>query len=359
MDIGFVAMTPFILEISGITTPLTMLGLCALGFAMGWVMRLNIKRYEPVADKKDLLHSIAQVAMFSLIIASVVNVGYYLQLMAGIIIFPFDIANPGTITTIIALGTLAGIALIGFFFGLEKLNQLGNRTTAFNLAAVAAIIVGFIVYNVFVALDGAWALPNYNPPVDSTGARQILGFFALVQGFEASRYLGEEFSAERRIATMRRAQIIATVAFVLFPLSALLLFAEARPGFESDAVVTIAQLASPVLPYIIILLGIGSQASASINAISSRSDVLEELSGNRIPRRITYPLLAAGAGAVVLFTDVNTAVAAASRVFAAFFTIQCVIALILAVRVKKWGQAVGITLVGLAMLSITIFGLST
>ncbi|WP_318568449.1 hypothetical protein [Salinigranum marinum] len=51
IDIGFVAMTPFILEISGIMTPFTMLGLCALGFAMGWVMRLNIKRYEPVADK--------------------------------------------------------------------------------------------------------------------------------------------------------------------------------------------------------------------------------------------------------------------------------------------------------------------
>lgn len=52
MDIGFVAMTPVIVSITGLDSPLTMLGLCALGFAMGWVMRYNIRRFEPVSGKK-------------------------------------------------------------------------------------------------------------------------------------------------------------------------------------------------------------------------------------------------------------------------------------------------------------------
>ncbi len=36
MDIGFVAMTPIIVGITGIDSPLTMAGLCALGYATGW-----------------------------------------------------------------------------------------------------------------------------------------------------------------------------------------------------------------------------------------------------------------------------------------------------------------------------------
>jgi len=35
-----------------------MLGLCALGFAMGWVMRYNIRQYEPVSDEKGRLRQL-------------------------------------------------------------------------------------------------------------------------------------------------------------------------------------------------------------------------------------------------------------------------------------------------------------
>ncbi|WP_254522667.1 hypothetical protein [Natrinema caseinilyticum] len=361
MDIGFVAMTPIIVHITGLGSALMMLGLCALGYAMGWVMRLNIERFEPMSGEKGLLSSISNVAKWSLIVASLVNVAYYLQLMGEAIVFPFDLgtAEAATVVTTIAVGSLIGLGVVGFFFGLEKLNQLGDRTTAFNLAAITAIIVGFLGYNVVVALQGNWSLPDYNPPLTTRGTRQILGFFALVQGFEASRYLGGEFSAARRIRTMRLAQIIATVAFVLFPASALLLFAQVRPQPTPAAVLTIGQVASPVLPWLTLLLAVGSQSSASINAISSRSDVLEEVTDERLPRAYTFPLLAVGAIGVVLVTDVLTAVAAASRVFAVFFAIQCLIALILAVRDKQWVQTVGITLVGLAMVSIAIFGISS
>lgn len=361
MDIGFVAMTPIIVHITGLDSVLMLLGLCALGYAMGWVMRLNIERFEPVSGEKGLLRSISRVAQWALIAASLVNVAYYLQLLGSAIIFPFDFGatDNQTIVTIIAVGSLVGLGVIGFFFGLGKLNQLGDRTTAFNLAAVSAIIVGFLAYNVVVALQGNWSLPDYNPPLTATGGRQILGFFALVQGFEASRYLGDEFSAARRIKTMRLAQIISTVAFVLFPASALILFAQTLPKPTPAASVQIGQVASPVLPLLVLLLAIGSQSSASINAISSRSDVLEEVTDEKIPRRYTFPLLAVGAIAIVLVTDVLTAVAAASRVFAVFFSIQCLIALIMAVRDEKWVRVVGITLVGLAMVTIAIFGISS
>ncbi|EMA50645.1 hypothetical protein [Halococcus salifodinae] len=363
MDIGFVAMTPIIVGITGIDSPLTMAGLCTLGYATGWVMRYNIRYFEPVSTEKGILRNLSNTSQGALIVASVVNVAYYLQLMGGVVIFivvaPFNFDGGALSGSGIAVAVLVALGLIGFLRGLDKFNELSERTTAFNLAAVSAIIIGFAAYNLQVAVAGNWVLPDYNPPLTTQGARQILGFFALVQGFEASRYIGREYSAERRIRTMRDAQIVATVAFVLFPAAALLLFAQVRPNLGPTAVVQIGAVASPVLPLLILALAIGSQASAAITTISSRSDVLLDLSNEAIPRRLTFPILAAGAIAVVLVTDVLTAVATASRVFAVFFTLQCLIALILASRHEHWKQAVGIILVGLAMVVIAIFGLST
>lgn len=361
MDIGYVAMTPIIVLISGLNAPLTMFGLCALGFAMGWVIRYNIRQYEPVSDEKGRLRDIERAGQWALIAASLVNVAYYLQLMGAAIFFPFEVGtiDAATVETIIAVGSLVALGVIGFFFGLGRLNRMGQRTTAFNLAAVAAIIVGFLGYNIFVTLQGNWSLPDYNPPVTTQSAREILGFFVLVQGFEASRYLTEQYSAELRIATMRSAQIIATVAFVVFPAAALLLIAQVRPDPTPVGAVQIGSVASPVLPWLVLLLAIGSQASASINAMSSRSDVMVELTNKQIPRRLTFPLLAAGSILVVLATDVLTAVAAASRVFAVFYVMQCLIALIMAGRRRQWTHVVGILAVGLAMVVIAIFGLSS
>lgn len=361
MDIGYVAMTPIIVLIAGLNAPLTMLGLCALGFAMGWVMRYNIRQYEPVSAEKGRLRHIEHTGQWALIAASLVNVAYYLQLMGAAIFFPFEegTVDAATVETGIAVGSLVVLGVVGFFFGLGRLNRMGQRATAFNLAAVAAIIVGFLAYNILVALQWSWSLPDYNPLVTTQSARQILGFFVLVQGFEASRYLTEQYGAELRIATMRNAQIIATIAFVVFPAAALLLIAQVRPDPSPVGAVQIGSVASPVLPWLVLLLAIGSQASASINAISSRSDVIVELTNKQIPRRLTFPLLATGSIVVVLATDVLTAVAAASRVFAVFYVIQCLIALAVARQRRQWPHVVGILSVGLAMVAIAIFGLSS
>lgn len=359
MDIGFVIMTPIIVSIAGLESPLTMLGLYLLGYAMGWVMRYNIRLFEPVSGERGLLRGMSRIGQWALIVASAVNVAYYMQVMGAAILFPFDVSNSATVETVIAVGTLVILGLVGFMFGLDKLNAAGGRTTAFNLAAVTAIVVGFIVYNVVVAVQGNWSIPDYNPPLTTDGFRQILGFFALAQGFEASRYLTAEYGAELRIKTMRTAQIIATVAAVLFPASALLLFAQVRPQPDAAAVAQIAQAASPVLLWLIVLLAVGSEASATINALASRSDVMVLVSDQRIARRYTFPLLATGSILIVLVTDVLSAVAAASRVFATFYVVQCLIALVLARRHKQWRSGVAIALVGIGMAAVAVFGISS
>jgi hypothetical protein len=82
------------------------------------------------------------------------------------------------------------------------------------------------------------------------------------------------------------------------------------------------------------------------------------LVNQKVARKTTFPVILLPAIMLVIFVDVNVAVNLASRVFAAYFTIQASLAVILASRKQNWGAVVGFIGVALMMLAILIFGLS-
>lgn len=252
---------------------------------------------------------------------------------------------------------LVAIVVVGYLGYLPAMNRLGDRTTAFNLAALFAVLVASGLHNVLEALQGDWHLPAYNPPIDSQALRQMLGLFAMVQGFEASRYIGARFGAEERISTMHLAQVISTAVFVALIAFVLLPFGQFEPPADATAIFAVSEEVASYLPWLIMLAAIGSQVSAITNATSSRSDLLMEATGQAVPRRLTFPILLVPAIVVVLFTNVTEAVAIASRVFAVYFALQAALALMLAIRGRSWSAAAGITAVGVLMLAIAIFGL--
>ena len=239
--------------------------------------------------------------------------------------------------------------------GMDWLNEQGNRTTAFNLAAVIGIVVAFAVFNVQELLGGGWEL-GPSPDVTSEDIRKMIGLFAIVQGFEASRYIGVRFGAEQRIRTMHLAQVIASVVFVVFMFTLLVVFLP--PGADSPtdgtAIFQASFLVGETLPWLLLLAAIGSQTSAIIGATSSRSDMLVS---HKVSRKLTFPIILVPAILIVLLVDVNVAVNLASRVFAAYFTVQATLATLLAYRKRNWPAVAGFLGVGLMMLIILIFGL--
>ncbi len=357
MDVGFIVLSPIIVGLVGYTAPVFMLVICLMAIAMGFVIAYNIRNFEPMAaTAQGGLKALSSASSWSLFGASIVNIAYYAQVMMTLIVLPFDLYTEGTVTTtsIILLGLLV---VYGLFFGLDKLNKLGDRTTAFNLAAVIAIVFAFVVFNFQEMLGGRWEFPDYRPPVDATTVRQLLGFFAIVQGFEASRYLGARFSADLRISTMRVAQYISSVTFVALLAAILILFVEVQPEINQEAVFVVSEAVSPILPFILILAAIGSEFSAITNATTSRSALIVEATRGRIPVRLTFPMLLVPAILITLLTDVQSAVALASRVFALYYLLQSWIARSLAVREKAWGQVGGFALLGIAMGVIMVFGI--
>jgi len=354
MDVGFILFSPAIVLLVGFRAPFFMLGICLVAIADGFAMAYNIRHYEPIAGEGGRPVRIERVAEWSLLGASMVNIAYYTMILMTLIQLPFD-WNSVNGRTVMGVALLAVLVVVGMRGGMDWLNNLGNRTTAFNLAAVIGVVVAFLVANVQEMLGGRWGL-GPSPEMGTEEIRKMIGLFAIVQGFEASRYIGVRFGAERRVSTMRIAQTISTIVFVVFMFTLLLAFLPPPPGVPADgsAIFAVAGLVGDALPWLLLLAALGSQTSAIIGATSSRSDMLVS---NKVPRTTTFPIILIPAILLVIFVDINVAVNLASRVFAAYFTIQASLAAMLASRKQNWWAVAGFVGVALMMLTILIFGL--
>lgn len=358
MDVGFIVLSPIMVALVGYDAPLFMLGLCAVAIVTGFAISYNINNYEPLIGTSDRVTVIDTASNWALFLASIANVGYYALLLSTLVLLPLDRYTDQSAAVWAAI-VLAAIGVAGLAGKLDALDTIGARTTAFNLAAIFAVLFAFVVYNVQEALGGRWEFPTYNPPNTPDDLRKLLGFFAMVQGFEASRYLGARFSAGLRISTMRLAQYISTIVFVVLIASTLILFTQVNVEPEATAIFEISEEVSAFLPYLILLAALGSQLSAITNAVTSRSELLLETTRGRMHRRWTFPLLLVPAIALVLLTDVTQAVAIASRVFAAYFLLQAVIAGVLAYRAKAWWRIGLFAIIGMLMAIIMIFSIPT
>ena len=344
MDVGFILFSPAIVLLAGFRAPFFMLGICLVAIAAGFAIAYNIRHYEPIEGEGGRPDRIERIAEWSLLGASMVNIAYYTMVLMALLQLPFDAnsVNGRTVMGVVLLGVLVVVGMSG---GMDFLNNLGNRTTAFNLAAVIGIVVAFLVANVQEMLGGRWGLGD-SPDMGAEELRKMIGLFAIVQGFEASRYIGVRFAAEKRVSTMRIAQLVSTVVFVGFMFTLLLAFLPPPPGVEEDgtAIFAVSTLIGDALPWLLLLAAIGSQTSAIIGATSSRSDMLVN---HKIARTVTFPIILVPAIMLVIFVDVNVAVNLASRVFAAYFTIQASLAILLASRKQNWPAVAGF--VGVAL----------
>ncbi len=359
MDVGFIVFSPVIILSFGYDATWAMLGLCLLAILTGFAISYNISNYEPLIGKPDPLHRWNSIALWALLAASVVNVGYYAQLLMTLVWLPLgDLYSPGLVTAT-AAALLGILAIYGFAKGLMALNDLGNKSTAFNLSAIVAVLVAFAAYNLQRLVGGDFDLPHFNAPDNDEAFRKLLGLFVLVQGFESSRYIGAYFSAERRVKTMRSAQYISSAVYVLFVAFSLILFARVTGPNNVTAIFEVSKQVSAFLPFLIMAAALGSQLSAIVNDTETRTEMLARQLGDRLPRQWTFPLFLVPAILVVLLAPLSSAVALASRVFAAYYLSQALIAGRLAWRAERWGWVALFTGVGLAMGAVAIFGIPT
>lgn len=328
---------------------------CLLAFVVGSAVRHNIRfveaRSEAEIGRGTIRLRTLAAAMVAL--AYAVSVGLYLQIMGSYAYgamgieteFLDRITSTAIITVLVAVGVRRGFA------GLSAMESLALGVTLVMIVAMTGAFAFEVAGE--AGEPGGLGWPAATNESLFAQAALLGGILISVQGFETSRYLGAEYDKETRIRTSRWSQYIASAVYVGFVLICTPLMATATPGAEPDGTrLDLVQRTVPFLAIPLALTGVFSQFSAAIADLVTAVGNGSELSAGRIPTPALYVGLGALAISVVWLFSTFALVAVASRAFAAFYFVQCIIA---ARTARRRGHAAGFLLLAAAMLFIVVF----
>jgi hypothetical protein len=335
-----------------------MAGLIALGYLFGETIRYNIRHVEPLITRGSprLLVSVNEVADVALSLAYFVSIAYYLNLFSAFFLSIFGVASAIAINTLTTL-VVAVIGSVGVAWGFRGLEKLIVHSVSLKLGLIAALVI---------TLAGAWFFaPSdaLSAAVSATQApfeqlRVVLGLLILVQGFETSRYLGEEFDAETRVRSMRLAQLLSGGIYLVF-------IASITPHFGSidtatlteTSVIGMLSVVGVAFAPVLIVAALASQFSASIADTSGASGLIVETTRSRVSHRLAITLITAIVISLTWSIGIFQIVALGSQAFVLYYALQAAIATIHAGRTKKAPLALlfGLTtLIGIAVLVLAI-----
>jgi hypothetical protein len=336
MGSGFLVSAPLLAGLVGNFALIVMAALLLLAYAVGSVMRFNIEHFEPIEIKREIkTHRSAQnIAFLSRIVltgAYFVSVAYYLQLLSAFFLSSIGMSSNKKLAPLITTLLLVTIGVIGMWKGLERLMSVEKYAVSLNLGMVGALIVALAFYNGGLMVEGKWLLPEVEATFDYHNLRVLLGLLIVVQGFETSRYLGDVYKAKIRIKTMRWAQLISAMIYLLFIGLVTVLFHN-KLGSDVTAIITLTAPIATILPLLISIAAIGSQFSAAVADTEGAGGSLEDITRHKAPLRYNYLLIMLVTIFITWETNVNQIISYASRAFALYYTLQCGVALCVAYK---------------------------
>lgn len=334
---GFLVSAPLLGRIAGNDAILAISVLCGLGFLIGAVIRFNIAHVEPALETEKtsrLLNWNERTGRLVLVFAYFISVTYYLMLLSSFVLKALHLEDP-LVARAITTCILAGIGGIGAWRGLRGIQRVETYAVSLNLAVIFGLLIGLGWFNAGHVMQGTWHLAQLPHKMDLQDLRVILGLLIVVQGFETTRFMGGEYAAQLRISAMRRAQIIASIVYVVFFALVTVLFGHQVHGGSVAAVIDMVGPVAAILPLMLTIGAIASQFSASIADSIGAAGLLHEATRQKLSEQMAYPVIAAVAIGLVWVTDVFGIINLASRAFALFYAVQCISALIILQNQKQ------------------------
>lgn len=356
---GFLVSAPLLGRELGGFAILGIAGLCAFAWVIGGAVRYNILHVEPLLEQPEPPRNIAvleRLSVFTLFFAYVISVAYYLALLGAFVVKQATGTADPVMAKIIATSLLGLIGWLGWSGGIRKVIRIESGVVALKLAIIGGFLVALAAYSGGLLWEGAPVLPP-EPRGDWGSVPVLLGMLIMVQGFETSRFLGEEFGREMRVRTMRYAQLAATGIYVAFFALLSPLMNAAMDGSGETAVMDAALLVSPLLPLALTFGAVASQFSAAVaDAIGGAG--LAHGATRRLNGHQVYPVLVFISALVLWETDIYGVIALASRAFAIYYMLQCAIAAIATAKAGGHGYAIaGRVLLALFCAVVALFGI--
>jgi len=362
---GFLIIAPLLASVVGMYSPFAVMGIVLLAYSIGGVIRFNIIHAEPLLHDREahpVIYKIDLLANTTLSFSYVTAVAFYLSLLSSFLLtylgFEDSPALERTLTTVI----IVFIATTGFFRGLGGLEKLEAYSMSLQLSIVAALLIGVFVYDysfIQTGLPLAFDVPDRDL---ITRICILFGILLVVQGFETSRFLGEKYSAEIRVRTMRRAQLISGVLYIVSVIALLPVVQHLDlANIQIAGIVSATGLAASALPFMLIVAAIMSQFSAAVADTVGAGCLASESSRGKLSTNKGYLIVSVFAIILVWVADLLDIISFASRAFAVYYLLQCIVAIVASrhyyERNVRFLQGVRFTIVASILAVIVIFAI--
>jgi hypothetical protein len=192
------------------------------------------------------------------------------------------------------------------------------------------------------------------PPVPRPGIVSVLlvlgGIVITVQGFETVRYL-QHIDRQARIAGCRLSQLISSIVYILLVALATPLMGLGTSSGADRGLLELIQRVAPLLALPLVVCAVLSQFSAATADTEASVGNLRGIGWAPLRGRRRYLLVGAAAAVLAATLTTSTIIVVASRAFAAYYALQCTVAL----RTSDQARTrVGYGILALVMVAITL-----
>ncbi len=326
---GFLIIVPVLERTLGALAIFGVVGVCGFAWLVGTAIRHNVVTVEPLqaGGRLDPTTSrIERAADLVIVIAYVISVALYLRIMSQYVV-EFVSSGSDTAERALACGALLLIVAVGVFRGFSGLDLMER-------IALGAVLVLTTVFGGALFIHDGTTLAAGGldlPPVPGKGLGEVLlvlgGILITVQGFETVRYLGEEYDQTTRIWACRLSQLVSSSIYVGFVVVATPIMGLGTGNGADRTLLDISERVVPFLSVPIVITAILSQFSAATADTVAADGNLHRLFGSLMRHPRSYGVTGAAAILLVWTIPTFTIIAVASRAFAAYYALQCVIAL--------------------------------
>jgi hypothetical protein len=351
---GFLIIVPILAGAVGTYSVLAMAAVCVLAYAVGSVIRYNINHVEPVlADKpSEMTLSMERASDLALILAYVISVCLYLHILSAFVLGGFH-ADTELNENLLTTAVIAIILVIALTKGLEGLAGLEKWGLYVTLLIIVLLIAGFAYYD-WTAWRAASGIVLFKAQTHTPWEvlTIVAGTLIVVQGFETTRYLGDEYDAGTRVSASRWSQIVSTAVYLVFITVAMPLVHTLNGHYGDNSLIKLAAVASAALVAPLVIAAALSQFSAAVADTLAGTGNMEETTNHHLKARFGTIFVASGATALTWSASTLEIVAIASRAFAFYYMLQCLVAISVS---KSIAHRVAFGAVAAALAFITVF----
>jgi len=351
---GFLIIVPILAGAVGPYSVIAMAAICALAYAVGSVIRFNIKHAEPVlaGEPGEATLSLERSSDLALVLAYVISVCLYLHILAAFVLGGFHADNELN-ENLMTTAVIGIITAIGVTRGLKVLDVLEQWGLYITLLIIVLLVFGFAHYD-WTAWQSASGI-TLARALDHTPwevVTIVAGTLIVVQGFETPRYLGSDFTADIRVSASRWSQVISTAVYLTFVALALQVVHTLIGNYDDNSLIALVGIAASLLAVPLIVAAALSQFSAAVADTLAATGNMQETTHGHLKAK--WGCILVGGGAIALTWSANTfeIVALASRAFAFYYMLQCLVAFSVS---KSTIQRAGMATLATALGFITVF----